>query len=179
MPVPLNPNLEVPLTTATITDSPREARDTSGAVPRVPRAVPLFELGTPVAPFPQLSAKFTQHVVLFFRPRKMALGLPGAGVAMGRGRFRSSARKLATQIALGCAEHTNGETSLALTRATVAAAARRGVGKPSPVNRQKDTQGPGDARLWLVPALAACLVPVQGMEFQPPRASPESAPFRL
>jgi hypothetical protein len=30
VPVPLNPNLEVPLTTATITDSPREARDTSG-----------------------------------------------------------------------------------------------------------------------------------------------------
>jgi transposase InsO family protein len=54
-----------------------------------------------------LSARM-QHVVCF-RPRKAA-GAPRSGVAMGRGggRFRSSARKLATQIALGCVERTSG-----------------------------------------------------------------------
>ena len=38
----------------------------------------------------------------------------GAGVAMGRGggRFRSSARKLGPQVALGCAEHTKHSSKL-------------------------------------------------------------------
>jgi hypothetical protein len=47
--------------------------------------------------------------VFCFRPRKAAGPPPGAGVLRGRGggRFRSSARKLAPQIALGCAERSS------------------------------------------------------------------------
>jgi hypothetical protein len=53
----------------------------------------------------------------------------------------------------------------------VSASLRRSVVEKAP--------GRGDAPLWLAPALGACLVRVQGTEFQPPRANTESAQFRL
>jgi hypothetical protein len=78
VPVPLNPVSKFHLATATISDFPREARETSGAVPQVPTLSPECHVRA------TLCQLHLRNMSFCCDPRKVA-GAPGAGVVMGRG----------------------------------------------------------------------------------------------